>query len=79
MDVPIPVPGLVVRYAYLWASEYDTFREESVKDRPAVVILAERNTIGRLIVVVLSITQPTARVRRRCSGSSVGDQAPFAA
>jgi hypothetical protein len=36
---PTPVPGLVVRYSYLWASEHARGQEEDVKDRPCAIVL----------------------------------------
>jgi PHD/YefM family antitoxin component YafN of YafNO toxin-antitoxin module len=36
--LPVPVPGLVIRYSYLWQAEHVRGREEGVKDRPCVVI-----------------------------------------
>ena len=38
--IPEPVPGLVIRYAYLWRSEAERRRSEGSKYRPAVVVLA---------------------------------------
>jgi hypothetical protein len=39
LALPEPVPGLVIRYSYLWAEEYGRGQEEGVKDRPCAVIL----------------------------------------
>ena len=39
-----PMPGEVIRYAYLWHSEQQLGREEAAKDRPCVVILANADT-----------------------------------
>ena len=36
---PLPQPGLVIRYAYLWDREARSGREESAKDRPCAIIL----------------------------------------
>ena len=49
---PEPVPGLVIRYSYLWRSEHEQGREEGVKDRPCAVVLA----LPGQNVVVLPIT-----------------------
>lgn len=49
---PEPVPGLVIRYSYLWNSEHAAGREEGVKDRPCAIVLA----IPGKNVVVLPIT-----------------------
>lgn len=49
---PEPVPGLVIRYSYLWVSEHERGREEGVKDRPCAVVLA----LPGQNVVVLPIT-----------------------
>lgn len=56
MSLPEPKPGLVIRYAYLWAREHDQGREEGVKDRPCAVLLATRDDEGDLRVIVLPIT-----------------------
>lgn len=56
MRLPTPRPGLVIRYSYLWAREYDEGREEGVKDRPCAVLLATRTDADDLRVIVLPIT-----------------------
>ena len=56
MSFPEPKPGLVIRYAYLWAREKDEGRDESVKDRPAAVLLATQHQRGDLQVLALPIT-----------------------
>jgi hypothetical protein len=54
--LPKPVPGLVIRYSYLWANEYDAGREEGRKDRPCAVIVAVESAEGTTSVVVLPIS-----------------------
>ena len=56
MALPAPVPGLVIRYSYLWASEHARGQEEGVKDRPCAVVLASINKAGRQTVTVLPIS-----------------------
>ena len=56
MPFPTPVPGLVIRYSYLWASEHARGQEEGVKDRPCAVVLASADEAGGPIVTVLPIT-----------------------
>jgi hypothetical protein len=58
---PVPVPGLVIRYSYLWASEYAQGQEEGVKDRPCAIVLATADDAGDQVVTVLPIshTPPT--------------------
>jgi hypothetical protein len=51
-----PVPGLVIRYSYLWASEHARGQEEGVKDRPCAVVLAAADKAGCQIVTVLPIS-----------------------
>jgi hypothetical protein len=53
---PIPEPGLVISYSYLWQSEYRQEREEGVKDRPCAIILVTGDDGGRTVVTVLPIT-----------------------
>lgn len=56
MSLPVPEPGLVIRYSYLWAREHDRGREEGVKDRPCAVLVATRDDEGDLRVIVLPVT-----------------------
>lgn len=58
MPLPQPVPGLVIRYAYLWQAEHQRGQEEGVKDRPCAVILvtAADDGQGGPVVTVLPIT-----------------------
>jgi hypothetical protein len=53
---PTPVPGLVIRYAFLWREEAAKGLEEGGKDRPCAVILVVRDDDGEPIVTVLPIT-----------------------
>ena len=57
MPFPDPVPGLVIRYSYLWASEHAAGQEEGVKDRPCAVILVTEDEAGERVVTVLPITK----------------------
>lgn len=56
MAFPSPVPGLVIRYSYLWANEHARGREEGIKDRPCAIVLVTANAAGEQIVTVLPIT-----------------------
>lgn len=56
MSFPAPVPGLVIRYSYLWRAQHLQGQEEGVKDRPCAVILVVRDSAGDDIVTVLPIT-----------------------
>jgi hypothetical protein len=47
---------MVIRYGYLWRSEYQEGREEGVKDRPCTVVLASTDESGDWKVLVLPIT-----------------------
>jgi len=55
---PVPIPGLVIRYGYLWASEHARGQEEGVKGRPCAVVLATSNEAGDQVVTVLPISHP---------------------
>ena len=50
---PEPVPGLVIRYSYLWRREHLEGREEGRKDRPCAIVAAVRNDAGALHVLAL--------------------------
>jgi hypothetical protein len=54
--LPAPVPGLVIRYSYLWHREHLEGREEGQKDRPCAIIAAIRNDRGHTRVLVLPVT-----------------------
>jgi hypothetical protein len=54
--LPVPVPGLVIRYSYLWQTEHVRGREEGVKDRPCAVILVSTDDAGEHVVTVLPIS-----------------------
>jgi mRNA-degrading endonuclease toxin of MazEF toxin-antitoxin module len=56
VSLPIPEPGLVVRYGYLWRSEHKRGQEEGRKDRPCVIVLTVRQETGRSVVLVAPIT-----------------------
>lgn len=56
MPLPQPVPGLVIRYSYLWQSEHQRGQEEGVKDRPCAVILVTTDAEGDQVVTVLPVT-----------------------
>lgn len=62
MSFPVPRPGLVIRYSYLWLSEYRRGQEEGVKDRPCVVLLTLTENEGEQKVVVLPVTHTPPRV-----------------
>ena len=56
MALPVPVPGLVIRYSYLWQAEHARGREEGVKDRPCAIILVSADDAGERVVTVLPIS-----------------------
>lgn len=56
-SLPVPEPGAVLGYAYLWSHEADQGQEEGRKNRPCAVLLAIAGTDGRAPrVAVLPIT-----------------------
>jgi hypothetical protein len=50
VSLPTPLPGLVIRYSYLWAADAARGLEEGDKDRPAVIILVVEGTVLALPV-----------------------------
>ena len=54
-------PGLVLRYAYLWAAEAAQGRDEGRKDRPVVVVLKREVVAGASSVIVAPITHSPPR------------------
>jgi len=53
---PVPQPGLVIRYSYLWEREAREGRDEGVKDRPCAIVLVLLRDGDAPIVRVLPIT-----------------------
>jgi hypothetical protein len=54
---PAPLPGLVIRYSFLWSREARTGAEEGQKDRPcAIVVAVPRDANGDTRVAVVPIT-----------------------
>ncbi|HVP83418.1 MAG TPA: hypothetical protein VMS78_01735 [Rhizomicrobium sp.] len=53
---PRPQPGLVIRYSYLWHSEFRAGREEGLKDRPCAIILALATSGEKEMVMVVPVT-----------------------
>jgi len=53
---PVPRPGLVIRYAYLWEREAKAGQEEGVKDRPCAIVLVLLREGRHPVVRVLPIT-----------------------
>ncbi len=56
MTLPAPVPGLVIRYSYLWQAEHARGQEEGVKDRPCAIVLTTATEDGQQSVTVLAVT-----------------------
>jgi hypothetical protein len=56
MALPKPVPGLVLRYSYLWRDEFLQGREEGRKDRPCAIIASIRIDESDTRVLVLPVT-----------------------
>jgi hypothetical protein len=56
-EYPEPVPGLVIRYAYLWKREADAGQIEGQKHRPCAIVVAVQRQEGELVVTVAPITR----------------------
>ena len=56
MPFPAPISGQVIRYSYLWRSEYQRGQEEGVKERPCVVVLVVADEEDERLVTVLPVT-----------------------
>ena len=57
MTYPAPLPGLVIRYSFLWSREARAGATEGRKDRPcAIVVAVPSNEHGDTRVVVVPVT-----------------------
>lgn len=57
MSLPVPKPGLVIRYSFLWSSEHAARAAEGPKDRPCAIVVAARDdSTGDIDTIVAPIT-----------------------
>ena len=56
MSFPEPVPGLVIRYSYLWRRDYEQGRDEGSKDRPCAIVMAVVDEDDEQDILVLAVT-----------------------
>ena len=57
MTYPVPLPGLVIRYSFLWSQEARSGATEGRKDRPcAIVVAMPRDPHGDMRVAVVPVT-----------------------
>lgn len=57
MSLPVPKPGLVIRYSFLWSSEQAKGAMEGAKDRPCAIVVAVRHDPnGDIQTIVAPIT-----------------------
>jgi len=57
VNLPEPVPGLVVRYNYLWYEDQMKGLSDGDKDRPCAIIIASKTT-GKVTVVPITHSYP---------------------
>jgi hypothetical protein len=59
VNLPRPVPGLVINYSYLWGYEHRKGQVEGSKDRPcAVVVVVADEPHPRVVVLGVTHTKP---------------------
>lgn len=56
MPLPLPEPGLVISYSYLWRYEHNAGKKEGRKTRPCVVVIAVEEKHKEKVVTVAPIT-----------------------
>ncbi len=61
MPLPIPEPGLVLCYEFLWSSEHQAGYQQGEKKRPSVVVLKTKTAAGQISVTVAPITHSPPR------------------
>jgi len=54
---PDPIPGLVIRYAYLWKREAEAGQVEGRKRRPCAIVVCVEKQDGEQIVTVAPVTR----------------------
>ena len=63
MALDPPLPGQVIRYAYLWWNEARVGHGDGVKDRPCGIVLTRQTELGKTMVYVLPITHTPPRTQ----------------
>jgi hypothetical protein len=56
VSFPTPVPGLVIRYSFLWREAAARGEEEGGKDRPCAVVLVSEDQNREKVLLVLPVT-----------------------
>jgi hypothetical protein len=56
VTLPVPAPGLVVSYSYLWHDQHVAGAEEGRKVRPCAIVVASTDEGGDSLVYVAPIT-----------------------
>jgi hypothetical protein len=64
VTLPEPKPGLVIRYSYLWRTDFLKGQEEGTKARPCAIIAAVQRKEGETVVTVLPITHSAPALSR---------------
>lgn len=62
MSWPEPVPGMVVRYSFLWSAEDAQGQKEGIKDRPCAIIVATGKVETGIRTYLLPITHTPPQV-----------------
>jgi hypothetical protein len=61
VSLPVPLPGLIIRYRYLWADDAAAGAEEGDKERPASIVMAAGRpgtNAARVFVLPITHTKP---------------------
>ncbi len=67
MSLPDPVPGLVIRYSFLWSHEAARGEREGSKARPcAIIVSAMQEDSGKIRVTVAPITHAPPSEQSLC-------------
>ncbi len=56
MAFPVPAPGLVISYSYLWRGEYRAGAEEGRKARACAIVVVAEDEDGEMLVYVAPVT-----------------------
>jgi hypothetical protein len=56
MTLPVPAPGLVICYSYLWREQHEAGADEGRKARPCAIVVATTDDDGDTKVYVAPIT-----------------------
>jgi hypothetical protein len=78
MPLPIPEPGLIINYEFLWREEKERGLDHGRKRRPCAIVVAAESEGDRISVLVAPITHSPPKLPGRGRTPAEGKAANWA-